>query len=143
MPSGKDWLIILAGVLFIVGTTFAHCQELPDAPSAVQAQQTPPPAPAHKAGMFTVRKSWKDPALFSNNATLRSPIFWGLNGACATSYIVDVRMTHDAREHYGSEIPAIAAVAAFNYISWRFFSPSFTFATTGYCVQHYSRDIFK
>jgi hypothetical protein len=137
-------------VAVILGLSYRACaQELPDAPDTVcigpnscgwhQVKEIPP-APVT---FLTFRKSWQDPPLRTNREEFHSKLFWVASGALFASFVVDNRVTHNAREHWGSEAPAIGAVIGLDYVMDRFFSRSMSVEAPIYGIQHYLRDISR
>ncbi len=158
---------LLCLLLFVASV--AAAQDLPDAPSVhpetlchresltlrdesaghevcrtVQINDAPQPAPAEKHVTFwTFRKGPDAAPLRTNRQVLFSKTFLALNGALAASLIVDHHVTHNAREHYDSELPAVAGVIGLDYVADRFFSRVISVGPPVYGIIHYVRDALK
>jgi hypothetical protein len=82
-----------------------------------------------KAALHPDKKSWG--------------LFIGAHAAGALAFAIDHHVTHGARETNGSEIPAIAGVAALDFVMFKCVSPSLSVEAPMYEVQHYWRDAVK
>ena len=133
----------LVALLLICSAAFG--QSLPDAPSASNLPlafhdsrgtwhqlHKLPPKPSD--GFFSFRKSWTAPALKPNKT---SWAIWGLAHGAAWGSMVAACRNPRSGENWGSEVPAIAVITAFDYAMLKLLSPSFGTGPAVYGSAHY------
>ena len=144
---------VLAFLLF-AGAAFA---QYPDAPSAIvkQADGTycigttcgwkQADLPPEPAGFWTFRGvkevngrkvfDWNAPPLRTNRQAFNKKLLV-LHGLAAVAMIVACKRRNSGEE-FGSEIPAVAAITAGDYVMTRFFSESMSVEAPLYAIGHY------
>lgn len=142
--------------MFVTCVTCVTCfAQLPDAPQPqLSASDTMIPGASQaeretwkqfsgkQATFFTFRKSYQDPPLRTNRQAF-SKKFIILHALLLTSFIVDNRVTHGAREKWDSEVPAILGGGTLDYAMTRFFTEAYSVEGPVYGIQHYVRDALK
>src|ERR1039458_8327917 len=114
--------------------------QLPDAPQP--QHDTWKEFSGKSATFFTFRKSYQDPPLRTNRQAFTKK-FIILHALLLTSFIVDNRVTHGAREKCDSECTAILGGGTLDYAMTRFFTEAYSVEGPVYGIQHYVRDALK
>jgi len=117
----------------------AYRRSMPGPSMGVWLEGVPKPAgPRAGTGFFSFRKSWAAPALRPDKKSWA--IFVGAHAAAWAVLTYDVRHTHGAREDWGSEAPAQAAMNAFDFMLFKYFSPGLSVSAPAFAVYHYGED---
>jgi hypothetical protein len=106
-----------------------------------------PPAP--ETGMLrlerdpsTVRfwtyRGWEDPPLRTNREVFRSKLFIAAHVGGAIAMIMACR-SRTSKEHWDSEVPAVAAIFGMDYLQFRFIGGPNAVAPAVYEMIHYGR----
>jgi hypothetical protein len=66
-----------------------------------------------------------------------------VHAAAFAALFTDMKVTHQARENAPSEVPAVAAVTALDFVLFKTVNPLMSLGGGVWAVQHYSRDPFK
>ena len=112
-------------LLFLTAAAFAQAPpELPE----------PQAKPVH---IYTFRTDWKSPALRTNRQVLKSWQWWAIQAAQWGALAVAVRNPKSG-EHADSEIPAVAAGTALEYLADRYMSELDSIGMGAYMTVHYS-----
>ena len=91
-----------------------------------------PPAPP---GFWTFRGNWQAPPLRTNRQAFDKK-FIVLHSLAAVAMVVACKRRNSGEE-FGSEIPAVAAITAGDYVMTRFFSESMSVEAPLYAIGHY------
>lgn len=131
--DGFFGIALLVVVLFICVAS-AHCQDLPD---------NPHPQPEVTSPKFFQFRGADDPQNATNRQVWHSKVFVAAHICYVVAVLYDIHHTHQARETYESEVPAIPAIIGLDYVAYRFLSPSLSTEAAVYGVIHYSLDAAK
>lgn len=80
------------------------------------------------------------PPLRKNKQVLLSKVFVVEHVGLLVSFVVDNRVTHNAREHWDVELPGILGETAFDYTMSRYFTKAMSVEGAVYGMVHYSLD---
>jgi len=85
---------------------------------------------------FWTYRGWQEPPLRSNKEVFRSKVFLATHIGGAIALIVACRNKR-SREHWDSEVPAVGAVFALDYLQFRFIGGPNAVAPAIYEMIHY------
>ena len=106
-------------------------------PPLPESQQLPPYRDPSSVHFWTYRR-WQEPPLRSNKEVFRSKLFVAAHIGGAIAMIVACR-SRNSGEDWGSEVPAVAAVFAMDYIQFRLVGGPNAIAPPIYEMIHYGR----
>ena len=117
---------------------------LPNAPSTVQPPKpkTWEEAKGKPARFITFRSKYKDPLLRSNKQVFKSPTFLLAQGAMILAMVAACRNPRSG-EDWSSEAPAVGAVLAMDYLSFRVFGGLYATGPASYATWHYAKAAMK
>ena len=118
--------------------------QLPDAPSATQSPKptTWEAYKGKKANFATFRYKSTDPLLRSNKQVFKSPTFLLAQGAMILAMVAACRNPRSG-EDWSSEAPAVGAVLAMDYLSFRVFGGLYATGPASYATWHYAKAAMK